>query len=62
MAPCLIEARGFLFYEQEELMAKGQKHGNREIKKPKQKKDPVTAPVISTKIATVLNKTPKKGS
>ncbi|WP_280109795.1 hypothetical protein [Methyloferula stellata] len=43
-------------------MAKGQKHGNREIKKPKQKKDPVTAPVISTKIATVLNKTPKKGS
>jgi hypothetical protein len=58
----LLAPRGFLFHEQEELMAKGQKHGNREIKKPKQKKEAVTAPVVSTKIAAVLGKTPKKGT
>jgi hypothetical protein len=60
LAPCLIEARDFLFHKQEELLAKGQKHGNREIKKPKKKKEAVTAPVVSTKIAGVPSATPKK--
>ncbi len=41
-------------------MAKTQKHGNREFKKPKKKKETVSAPVISAKIAGVLNATPKK--
>jgi hypothetical protein len=44
----------------EEFMAKTQKHGNREFKKPKKKKETVSAPVISAKIAGVLNATPKK--
>jgi hypothetical protein len=43
-------------------MAKGQKHGNREIKKPKKKKEAVMAPTASTKIAGVLSATPKKKS
>ncbi len=41
-------------------MAKAQKHGNREIKKPKKKKEAAMAPVVTTKIAGVLNATPKK--
>jgi len=30
-------------------MAKGQKRSNREIRKPKQKKEPVAAPAVSLK-------------
>ncbi len=41
-------------------MAKAQKHGNREIKKPKKKKEATIAPVASTKISGVLNAAPKK--
>ena len=34
---------------QETIMAKGQKRSNREIRKPKKKKESVTAPVVLTK-------------
>ena len=37
----------------EDLMAKGQKHGNREIRKPKKKKEPASDPVGLTKGTSV---------
>ncbi|MGP0060581.1 MAG: hypothetical protein ACLPID_14950 [Beijerinckiaceae bacterium] len=43
-------------------MAKGQKHGNREIKKPKKKKEAVTAPSPLTKGMTASIGVPKKKS
>jgi hypothetical protein len=47
---------------QEDGMAKGQKHGNREIKKPKKKKEPVAAPIGLTKGMTSSNGLSKKKS
>jgi hypothetical protein len=41
-------------------MAKGQRHGNREVKKPKKKKEAEMAPIVSTKAAGVLSIPPKK--
>lgn len=41
-------------------MAKGQKRSNREIKKPKQKKEPAAAPSGLTKGMTSANGPPKK--
>jgi hypothetical protein len=35
-------------------MAKGQKRSNREVRKPKKKKEPTTPPVLVAKGATVL--------
>jgi hypothetical protein len=45
---------------QEDGMAKEQKRGNREIKKPKKKKEPAAAPVGLTKGMTSSNGLAKK--
>ncbi|MGO9007378.1 MAG: hypothetical protein ACLQIQ_22060 [Beijerinckiaceae bacterium] len=43
-------------------MAKGQKRSNREIKKPKKKKEAATAPSPLTKGMTASTEVPKKKS
>jgi len=47
---------------QENIMAKGQRRSNREIRKPKKKKEPVTAPAVSTKGISASIGIPKKKS
>jgi hypothetical protein len=42
-------------------MAKGQKHGNREVKKPKAAKKPVAGPSTMTSVAQLRQAAPPKG-
>ena len=70
LAPCIIKvAPAFQFFYppqqriglvQEDIMAKGQKRSNREIRKPKQKKESVTAPAVSIKGISDSIQIPKK--
>jgi hypothetical protein len=54
-----VRNRGSGFAE-EDVMAKGQKHSNREIRKPKKKAEPAAAPVGMTKGTPLSIGKPKK--
>jgi hypothetical protein len=68
LAPRLTEVAGLFFVRpqplvglvQEHVMAKEQRRGNREIRKPKKKKEPVTAPVVVVKGASASTGAAKK--
>jgi hypothetical protein len=69
LAPRLFEAAGPFFFcrphprfglTKENLMAKGQKRSNREIKKPKQKKPAAAAPAVLGKGRSAPTGNPKK--
>jgi hypothetical protein len=47
-------------WSRRDIMAKGQKRSNREIRKPKKKKEPATAPVILSRGLSDSIKNPKK--
>jgi hypothetical protein len=69
-APRLFEAAGpFIFWPaaaggseryEENVMSKGQQRSNREIKKPKKKKEPVAAPSVFSKGLSASAVAPKK--
>ena len=67
--PCLVEvARSLVFagrnrgsgLPQENVMAKGQKRSNREIRKPKKKVEPAAAPTEMTRGTPISFGKPKK--
>ena len=49
-------------FAQENMMAKGQKRSNREIRKPKKKAEPAAAPAVMTRGIPISVGKPKKKS
>ena len=47
-------------FAQEDVMAKGQKRSNREIRKPKKKAEPAAAPAVMTRGIPISVGKPKK--